>query len=524
MERKTMEKYRCIYNHEMLINFTTQTPYQSYDDPVGKAQFVGYIEELAGTQVDAVMCCPTAWRLPIYYSEVNPVWQTWGREIKDPLPEADWKYFDKVFTRVRRYMLGDGYEDPLQITADTARKHGMGFMFSYRMNDHHYTHFNGERVPPTMDPLWRDHPEWYIPTMGGIRTAMNYMVSEVRDWYYRILKELLTNYDVDGLELDLMRAAHYFLPKDVPDGLEVMTGFVASIRTMLGAFGAERKKTLKLCVRVPWTVEHCLKLGLDVPRWQEEGLLDMVNVSSHARTTVEVDMRGFRQRMPEATLYGEIHFMSGGAHGPAPGIGGARKTTREIYRTTAHSFLEQGADGISIFNFGYARDHHFHEPRLRRYTIAEPPFDILQDICDRERLKTYPRHYNLCSGFGQLPQTFPATEPRTFELYLAETSFREFTGSRLRLQFSDEGIFPDAITVAVNDVPVTMVPGSGELFQPETNEGLANPLELFFFDVPTDILQHGINTITVSVSPFAEFFMMGSKRNSLCGIELALYC
>ena len=104
--------YKCIYNHEMLINFTTQTPYQSYDEPVKKGQFIGYIDELKDTQVDAVMCCPLAWRLPTYHSKVNDVWQTWGTEWKAPLPEADWKYFDKVFERVRRYMLSENYEDP----------------------------------------------------------------------------------------------------------------------------------------------------------------------------------------------------------------------------------------------------------------------------------------------------------------------------------------------------------------------------------------------------------------------------
>ena len=67
------QNYRCLYNHEMLICFTSQTPYQSYKENVKKTQFTGYVDEVANTQVDAFMCCPTAWRLPIYYSKVNPV-------------------------------------------------------------------------------------------------------------------------------------------------------------------------------------------------------------------------------------------------------------------------------------------------------------------------------------------------------------------------------------------------------------------------------------------------------------------
>ena len=56
---------KIAYNHEMLICFTSQTPYQSYETEVGKEQFRGYVRELAGTGVDILMCCPTAWRLPL---------------------------------------------------------------------------------------------------------------------------------------------------------------------------------------------------------------------------------------------------------------------------------------------------------------------------------------------------------------------------------------------------------------------------------------------------------------------------
>ena len=54
--------YRCLYNHEMLILFTSQTPYQTYREPVHDDQVRGCVAELAGTGVDALMCCPTAWR------------------------------------------------------------------------------------------------------------------------------------------------------------------------------------------------------------------------------------------------------------------------------------------------------------------------------------------------------------------------------------------------------------------------------------------------------------------------------
>ncbi len=509
---------KCLYNHEMLINFTTQTPYQSYERPVAEAQFTGYIEELADTDVDAVACCPTAWRLPVYRSQVNPVWETRGREWVEPLPEADWKYFDKVFARVRRWMLADDYRDAVAITLEATRKIGREFLLSYRMNDNHYTHYNGERVPPTLDPLWCDHPEWRIPAMNGVRSAMNYLEEGVRDWYYRILEELIEMYDADGLELDFMRAPDLFPPGKTAEGTPVLTEFVGSIRAMLDRFGKERGRHLKLGVRIPWTPERALAAGFDLVRWQNAGWLDFINVSTHFRTTAEADMRGFRRALPGAHLLGELHFCSGAAHGPVSGIGGTRKTTREIYRTTAGSYLEQGADGVSLFNFCYVRDHHFNDPRLRCYITPEPPFDVLKGITDRAFLAGQPRHYNWCGGFGQLPREFPAPKAADFSLYLADT---EFGDAVLRLQFENPGIFPDAVAAEWNGTPVAMIPGSGELSTPEDNEGQANPLELFFFRVPKELLKHGENNFRLFVSPFAEFFLAGVRKNRLTGIELA---
>lgn len=515
-------KYRCLYNHEMLINFTTQTPYQSYDEPVKKEQFVGYVEELRDTQVDVIMCCPLAWRLPTYHSRVNDVWQTWGKDLRSPLPEADWKYFDKVFARVRRYMLSDDYEDPQQLTIDAARRIGKDVMFSYRMNDNHYTHFNGERDVPTMDPLWRNHPEWRIPNMGGVRTNMNYAVPEVREWYYAILEELIQNYDVAGLELDFMRHENYFLPGEVESGAALMTDFVKRVRDMVEREGRARGKELQLGVRVPLTLSHCRPAGLDVERWQRESLIDFINISPSNRITAETNVRSFRQAMPEATLYGELHFYWGLAKGPL-GLGGTRHSTKQIYETAAHSILEQGADGISIFNFCYVRDHSFHDPRLRFFIKPEPPFEVLHTICDREYLAGQPRHYSMCGGYEQLPRTFPALEPVEFELYVAEDPKQLFKQAILRLQFSDVGLFPKAFDVSVNGQTVPMVPGSGELFPPASNEGLPAPLELFFFEVPLPTLVHGVNRISVFVNSQAEFFFMQLKKVQLQCIELALY-
>lgn len=517
-----VRRLKCLYNHEMLINFTTQTPCQSYAEEVGKEQFRSYVEELAGTQVDALMCCPTAWRLPTYYSKVNPVWQTWAREHRDPNPVADWKYFDKVFHRVKNYMLRDDYEDPVQLTLDTSREIGVDFFLSYRMNDHHASYFNDKRISPTMDPFWIGHPEMRLHTGNG-HYGLNYLREEVRGWYFAVVEELVNDYDLDGFELDFMRSPHFFPAEKTEEGAVLMTAFVKRIRQLLERTGKQRGKHLKLAVRVPWTVARCLNVGLDVPAWKSEGLVDMINVSPYFCTSPELEVETFEELPGSADIYGEMHFVTYNGGGGLL-CNSNRRTTREIYETTAASLLERGADGISLFNFSYVRDHHFSEARRRPYMNPEPPFDALKHIVDLEYLKTGSMHYAITPGFGMLPAKVPAVKPLDFRIFLpCEPKGGAYRKALLRLEISHPGYLYGGLKTSIGDAALRQVTGSGELFAPFSNEALPHPECLFFFSVPLDRLKHGWNTITLEASMVDEYFALSLSDYQLKGVELALY-
>lgn len=520
--RGDMKKNKCLYNLEMLIPFTTQTPYQSYKDDVRREQFVGYVRELAGTQVDALMCCPTAWRLPIYRSKVDPVWQTWARDHRDPKPEDDWKYFDKAFSRIKRYMLREDYEDPLQITLAAARAIGIDFFFSYRMNDLHNTYYNGDRLPPTMDPVWRDNPALRLRTGNG-HYAMNYLHQNVRDYYYAVVEELVENYDIDGFELDFMRSPCFFPEDKISEGAILMSGFVRSIRALLDTIGKKRGKQLRLSARVPWTLKKCAEIGLDAPAWKQAGVVDLLNVSSFFCTSPEIEIEGFKGLPGKADVYGEMHFVTYAGSGEM-GCSVNRRTSREIYETTAASLLERGADGVSLFNFAYVRDHHFNEARRRIYMNREPPFDVLKNICNREYLQSRPVHYAITPGFGLLPVKLPAPKPLTFPLFLAgNPAGGNFKQALLRLELSRPGYIYSGLAARMGDTELTQVPGAGELFPPFSNESLPLPGCLFFFDVPLESLKHGWNVITVHASMAGEYFYLSLADYRLNGVELAVY-
>jgi hypothetical protein len=496
---------KIAYNHEMLICFTSQTPYQPYSEEVGIRQIRSHIRELGGTGVDLLMCCPTAWRLPLYYSDVNPVWQDWGRNWKAPNVVDDWKYFDKVFHRVREYMLSEDYEDPVAATLQEARKQGITPGLSYRMNDNHYTHFNKERIAPTMDPFWREHPELRLSS-----NAMNYFFPEVREWYYAILEELVQRYDATLLELDFMRNPKYFEPEQVTEGIGIMTDFVRRIRQLTDDNG------LQLAVRVPRSLEAATQAGLDVAQWKKENLVDLITVSTFYITSPEQDIEDFKALPGKAELLGELHFITRTL--PLLGHDVSRRTGREIYRTLAASLTERGADGVSFFNFAYVRDHHFCEPRQRPFMNVEPPFEIFAQIKDPRYLATIPLHYVISTG--SIFPFMPDGKPLDLKMHLPSAA-KSGKSAFLRVETDKPGLLFNSLTAEINGAALKQIPGSGELFPPISNFALPDPMCLFYFEVDPGIIRQAWNDIRILVRTDGEFAIANCDI-SLVGVELAV--
>ena len=187
----------------------------------------------------------------------------------------------------------------------------------------------------------------------------NYMLPEVREYYFSILEELCANYDVDGVELDFQRFPRFFRNDEVEEGAQVMTAFVKRIRDMLDRLGEKRGKSLKICVRIPETPAKCRKAGLDVFAWDALGLVDMINVSSFYIHTMELDIEGFKAGVTRAKVYGEMNYVTYQNKEKK-----RRYTTFEVYRASAFNLFQRGADGLSLFNYDYV-------PAGRRAQMAE---------------------------------------------------------------------------------------------------------------------------------------------------------
>lgn len=505
--------YRCLYNHELLILFNTETPYQSYRTPVTDDMVTGYVKELRGTGVDAIMICPQAWMTHLWPSEVDPRWQQ-PETVRECLPEDDVRYFEKVYQRVSRYMRQG--KDPVALSIDTARAVGIAPFLSYRMNENHYTHCED---CPTHSAFWKAHPELRV---GRIDGNLDYGSEAVRAYFLSVIFELLERYDVEGFECDFMRQAVYFTEDMVGEGAELMTEFVRAIRQKLDALGKVRGKRLWLSVRVPALLgevpapgqpldperrkigqSSAGDAGLDVARWEREGLIDMVNVSPNYLTSQEVDIRGYRAVLNRSVLFGEMHFITQLATMPSHPATIQRMTTRECYRTTALRFLEQGADGISLFNFAYTREHSYRDPRRQFYPGVEPPFDVIESLNDPEKLRSGDQYVFRVFGYGGAsPLSLPGQKDTEIELVLPDVFAQPFSRVLLRLEM-EERVTHLPIDVRVNNVPGEVVLPNGELFSPLSLEALPESLCLKQFSVPVSAFGPGMNRILI--------------RNRFCG-------
>ena len=482
--------YTCIFNHELLIIAHNRTNSAAY--------IKSFIEKLKETDVDAVMCCPTAWRTNLFPSEVDPTW----KKYRPDQPLSKFHSYDYIM----RYLHAGG--DPVKDTLEACRSSGKDFFISYRMNDHHYV---DDREWPCHNDLWRDHPEYWF---GDSNTSpytkkdnirlFNYMLPQVRNYYFDIIQELCTNYDVDGVELDFQRFPKFFYEKDLKEGKAVMTAFVKRIRDLLDQLGQKRGKSLKLCVRVPEKLVKCRKAGLDIPGWDAAKLVDMVNVSSSYIHTMELGIEEFQANTKYARIYGEMNYVTYQRPRPGPKQPfGRRYTTLPIYYASALNLFSRGADGLSLFNFDYVGK--------KRILMAKG----LKQITDIDYLKKQSKNYVLYPYFG----TFPARNEKTAHLIIPDdTKTVPFKSALLRIETKKR----------CTDVPIAvMLNGKKleacthkkpELFTPVANNaGYAPRDRLTFYTVPLDTLITGDNEIKISnLEP-------KKKPCTFHSLELALY-
>lgn len=265
-------------------------------------------------------------------SQVDSIWWCWGEMNYAPYP-SDILPVNEAYQRWRRRGL-----DPLPLCIERCRSRGIEAFYSFRING--ANDFGDWALPPVLV----EHPEWGIPSAywPAPWRHFDFSLEEVRRHKLAVVREVAEGYDFDGIEIDWRAGLTTLPPMHAWEHRDALTDFVRSVRQMLQAGARRRGRPFLLAMRVPETLAGCHCDGLDVERWVEEGLVDLLALGCKS---FDVDLDAFRRLVAGRPigLYPSLddHHRASGYEEP----------TLELYRGAAAAFLEQGADGIYAFNW-----------------------------------------------------------------------------------------------------------------------------------------------------------------------------
>ncbi len=456
--------FQMIYNYELLNCFNSESV-SNYT--VWSEKF----DDIATTDTDMITLTPSFYRTNMWQTQADTHWTEYAPTQEDT--------GNQIYERIKAYILDGG--DPFQDMLDIVRDHGYETVFvNYRMNDNHQT--QNENYA-THNQFYLEHPEYWLNPMSTTNNrVLNYMEPEVRDYYFSLLEELVTNYDVDGLELDFERHPLYFYSSDVEAGTQLMTKFVGRVRAMLDEVGKQKGKYLPLSVRVPESLEEALSIGLDVAAWDALGYIDIVNVTSSYYNVLSLDVEGYRETLNEQTrVYAELQYVVR----QLPTDSSVRGyTTAECLKATAESYYARGVDGISVFNMDYSLN-------------KTKTFEGLTGITDEEGLKTLEKHYLLKRGYDFTTKDGNATvttvlpvDSALYDLALLRVETLESSRDTVLEVYVNGTKLEYAEEITLTD--------RTELFPRLVyTEAYAEPSYLHYYTLPLECLKNGENTVEV---------------------------
>ena len=448
------------------------------DFPAGKAGEVvdRYVDVLAGVGV-TVLLCNTNGRRTNYRSKVwEAFWDGYDPEGPDSQqflsavpPEQRTKYRTLVGNMLEVHKQGVDY--PARMI-QRCRHHGISPWISLRMND---VHNNNNLDHPFHSALWRKQELFRQGHPGYYARALDYAHQEVREHYKALIAETLELYDIDGLELDFMREPYLFSVGKEPEGRQILNVWMRDIRVLVDDAAKRRGHAVSLGVRIPSCPDTALGLGLDVPAWAKEGLVDLV-VAAPRWQTLEFAMPIEKWRK----LLGDRVMLAGGLdvnYSPSPAVK-SRLVTPEEATGAAVAVFSSGADVVYLFNYFQHGHPKWPIPEYQR---------MLQSFSSMDKLQKLPRRHAVTFRDVVIPgekyQTpLPAKAKQvSFTLPLGPVPP---SGWRLKVMI-EIGPSEDMPTVFLNDI-------AGKL---QNNEATSNGNRLLTYSFPLTAISGRKNDI-----------------------------
>ena len=255
-----MSKPRLMFDHD-----SRHTLIYQYEPPINREEIEAAVDELAGTSVDAIMLTQGEGRTMLHDTKIG---EQWGHNV------SNWNHI--VFRRAyqnSQKLISEG-NDPLHIICD--RAHEKGILVYPNLLAQQVSGERGQDV--RCSDFFFDNTHLSIGAKGKLdpdhvaAKCHDYMHEEVREERFELINEVLQNYPVDGLELQMNFYPYYFHPSEVKKGIPVMTEWIEKVYQTVKKNNPERE----LAIRIPHSIDACLSVGLDVKDWAEKGIVDVL--------------------------------------------------------------------------------------------------------------------------------------------------------------------------------------------------------------------------------------------------------
>ena len=296
------------------------------------------------TQVDSVFYCTGATTMFTHRAKVG---ETYGN-------------------RAGIKALAEAGTDPLEIAVKFCHKNDLEIFWTHRINDIHDSFLDWELT------TWkREHPEYLMGIPADLDkypssdprkrwTALDFEIPEVLDYLVAIIDDVLSRYDVDGIEIDYFRGPIFFRPHlmlqpATPEQVKIMTGFQRRIREAAYAHGNRRGRPILVATRVPMTRETCLHVGIDIEKWLAGDFVDVLTTGG--------GYVPFTMPTKELVALGHAHDVPVYPTISASGMKVPYNTDAH-WRGAAANAWHAGADGMYLFNTFPTTPQHPHFTEL----------------------------------------------------------------------------------------------------------------------------------------------------------------
>ena len=235
-----------------------------YEPPMRREEYAACIDELAGTPVEAVSFCLGEGRTVLHDTKVG---ELLGHNVDS------WDHL--VFRRAHQNAsaLIEAGDDPLRVVCQRAHERGIRLYPCLLVQNP-----GVEVATVRCSDFRRNNPHLEIRAHGGVDASLpgveglDFAHPEVRQERSALIEEALSEYDVDGFELQLNIMPRFFHPDRIDSGRAVMTAWVGRVHEAVKSSGAGRE----LAVRVPLDPDTAYGIGLDVADWMRLGIVDVV--------------------------------------------------------------------------------------------------------------------------------------------------------------------------------------------------------------------------------------------------------